>query len=65
MSRPSLADLIARQRAMDDLFILYSAPRMMQGNLKALSEMALVANRLDVLIKRERAANLRSMRMSS
>lgn len=50
-----LEELLDRRAKADALFYTYSDPRVMQANIPVLSQMALVAGRLDVLIRREQA----------
>lgn len=58
--------LIEARDAVDEMFLTYSRPEVVRGNIKSLSQMALIGGRLDAIIRRQyvrdREARRRDMR---
>lgn len=53
------AELMRRRDEVNDMFILYSDKSRLKSNIEALSQLALIGGRLDVMIRRRMQATRR------
>lgn len=62
MASKEMSALIERKVTVERLFLEYTDPKVLRGNISSLSQLALIAGRLDVMIRRQADHDRKSKR---
>lgn len=62
MASQTMSALLMRKEEVDRLFLEYTDPKVLRGNISSLSQLALIAGRLDVMIRRQADHDRKSKR---